>query len=168
MESSSGVVETPVGPLYVRADAGALMMLSFVDGDPRDLPRGGAHGPSRTIVDAVERQLHEYFAGRRTAFDVPVHLKGAPFQLRVWRALLAIPYGETTTYGQVAKLVGEPDAARAVGAANASNPIVIIVPCHRVIGVNGRLVGYGGGLHRKRILLDLESGKPALNLASHS
>lgn len=167
IDSASSIVETPVGPLYARADAGALTMLSFVDGDPRDLTLGGAHGPSRIIVDAVEVQLREYFAGRRTAFDVPMNLKGAPFQQRVWQALLAIPYGVTATYGQVAKHVGEPDGARAVGVANASNPIVIIVPCHRVIGINGRLVGYGGGLHRKRILLDLEIGRAALNLASH-
>jgi methylated-DNA-[protein]-cysteine S-methyltransferase len=168
LDSASSVFETPVGWLYARADAGALTMLSFVADDPRELPLGGAHESSRIIVDAVERQLREYFDGRRTAFDVPMNLKGAPFQQRVWQALLAIPFGKTATYGQVAKHVGEPDAARAVGAANASNPVVIIVPCHRVIGINGRLVGYGGGLRRKRVLLDLESGRTALNFASHS
>ncbi|HEY5093493.1 MAG TPA: methylated-DNA--[protein]-cysteine S-methyltransferase [Candidatus Eremiobacteraceae bacterium] len=161
--SASAIFHTPVGPLFVRADAGALTELSFVD---RAMSASGAeHEESRAVVNAVERQMSEFFAGLRTAFDVPIKLIGSPFHVRVWEALRAIPYGATVSYGQLAKQLGDPDGARAVGSANGANPIVIIVPCHRVIGANGSLVGYGGGLHRKRVLLDLESGRTALDLA---
>jgi methylated-DNA-[protein]-cysteine S-methyltransferase len=164
-ERATSVFDTPVGPLFARANAGVLTTLSFVDGESHHLRRDGSDARSRAVIEAVERQIGEYFAGRRTAFDVPLDLQGPPFHLRVWEALLAIPFGATETYGRVAKSIGDPDAARAVGAANGANPIVIIVPCHRVIGINGRLVGYGGGLRRKRILLDLECGIPALDFA---
>ena len=118
------------------------------------------------MIDAVRAQLHEYFAARRTEFDVPLKLIGPPFHIRVWEALRAIPYGKTMAYGELAAKLGDHGAARAVGAANAANPIVIIVPCHRVIGADGTLVGFGGGLQRKRLLLDLESGKTALDLVA--
>jgi methylated-DNA-[protein]-cysteine S-methyltransferase len=166
--SAASVFDTPVGPLYARADAGALTVLSFVGRTARRIPNDGGDASSREVLGAVERQIGEYFSGGRRAFDVPLDLKGPPFHVQVWEALLSIPFGATATYGQVANSVGAPDAARAVGAANHANPIVIIVPCHRVIGANGRLVGYGGGLRRKRILLDLECGTPALDFAAHA
>jgi methylated-DNA-[protein]-cysteine S-methyltransferase len=104
----------------------------------------------------VERQLREYFQGKRTAFDLRLHPKGTPFQKAIWKALLDIPYGQTRSYGDIAKAAGRPKAVRAVGLANGRNPLPIIVPCHRVIGANGRLVGYGGGLPVKQALLDRE------------
>lgn len=163
--SAANVFHTPVGPLYVRADAGALTELSFIDRAKQISSAGAEHEISRVVVDAVERQINEYFAGRRTTFDIPIKLIGSPFYIRVWEALRAIPCGATMSYGQLAAQVGDPDGARAVGSANGANPIVIIVPCHRVIGANGSLVGYGGGLLRKRILLDLECGRTTLDLA---
>jgi methylated-DNA-[protein]-cysteine S-methyltransferase len=164
-KASSAVFDSPVGQLYACADEGELVRLSFA-GSPsygEAAQRGDA--ASREIVDAAASQIREYFEGSRIAFDIPMKLMGSPFYARVWEALRAIPYGTTITYGELAKRVGEPDAARAVGAANGANPIVIIVPCHRVIGANGRLVGYGGGLQRKQFLLDHESG-PLLSYRS--
>jgi methylated-DNA-[protein]-cysteine S-methyltransferase len=113
----------------------------------------------------VSRQLAEYFAGRRTVFDVPLAISGSPFQRRVWRALQDIPYGETISYGELARRIGVPSASRAVGVANGHNPISVIVPCHRVIGADGSLTGYGGGLERKRVLLELEAGVQSLDNA---
>jgi methylated-DNA-[protein]-cysteine S-methyltransferase len=104
----------------------------------------------------VERQLREYFEGKRTAFDLHLHPKGTPFQLAVWKALMKIPYGATCSYGDIAKAIGRPQAVRAVGLANGRNPLPIVVPCHRVIGADGKLVGYGGGLTVKQALLDRE------------
>jgi methylated-DNA-[protein]-cysteine S-methyltransferase len=105
----------------------------------------------------VRRQLSEYFDGERDEFDVPLAMTGTPFQRRVWQALQRIPYGETTTYGELARRLGRPSASRAVGLANGRNPIAVIVPCHRVIGSDGSLTGYGGGVERKRLLLELEA-----------
>jgi methylated-DNA-[protein]-cysteine S-methyltransferase len=122
----------------------------------------GAMGPkpdwrlSAAPFRTVERQVREYFQGKRTVFDLRLHLKGTPFQKEVWKALSEIPYGETRTYGDIAKAVGRPAAVRAVGLANARNPLPIVVPCHRVIGAGGKLVGYGGGLPVKQALLDRE------------
>ncbi|HYM67200.1 MAG TPA: methylated-DNA--[protein]-cysteine S-methyltransferase, partial [Patescibacteria group bacterium] len=115
-------------------------------------------------------QLGEYFAGRRTDFDVPLEMEGTPFQLRVWEALREIGYGETISYGELARRIGNPSASRAVGMANGCNPIAVIVPCHRVIGANGTLTGYGGGVERKRLLLDLEARAtaPQLSMADGS
>jgi methylated-DNA-[protein]-cysteine S-methyltransferase len=110
----------------------------------------------------VKQQLEEYFAGERTTFDVKLAAEGAPFEREVWHALEAIPYGETVSYGEIARRVGQPTASRAVGTANGRNPISVIVPCHRVIGANGSLTGYGGGLERKRLLLELERGQGRL------
>jgi methylated-DNA-[protein]-cysteine S-methyltransferase len=107
---------------------------------------------------AIVAQLTEYFDGGRSRFDIRLALHGNPFQLRVWEALCEIPFGETTSYGALARRIGHPDAARAVGVANGQNPVAVIVPCHRVIGADGSLVGYGGGLERKRPLLELERG----------
>jgi methylated-DNA-[protein]-cysteine S-methyltransferase len=110
----------------------------------------------------VARQLEQYFDGERTTFDIPLRMQGGPFEREVWAELLRIPYGETASYGEIARRVGKPHASRAVGAANGRNPIAIIVPCHRVIGSDGALTGYGGGLERKRALLDLEAGVASL------
>ena len=159
MSKETAIFDSPVGPLLARVDGRKLIELSF--------SRNRAEAGSSEVVDDVLRdtiaQLGEYFKGRRRAFDLPLELRGPGFNRRVWTALCDIPYGQTISYGQLAKNVGDPDAARAVGSANGANPIAIIVPCHRVIGADGSLVGYGGGLKRKQTLLDLESGK--LNLA---
>jgi methylated-DNA-[protein]-cysteine S-methyltransferase len=111
-------------------------------------------------------QLDEYFAGARHEFDIELDLRGSAFQRAVWDALLEIPYGETRSYGEIARRIGRPDRARAVGAANGSNPVSIVVPCHRVIGADGSLTGYGGGLERKRWLLEHEAGVAQLALAT--
>ena len=110
------------------------------------------------LIDLARLQLNEYFAGKRSRFEVPLDLRGTPFQEKVWRALLDIPYGETRTYAQIAAQIGSPSAVRAVGAANGANPVAIIVPCHRVVATGGGLGGYGGGLEIKKRLLALESG----------
>ena len=152
---SSCVIDSPVGPLRLRADGEDLVGLAF---DDRGLACGGEAG----VFADTARQLREYFRGERQAFDLRLRFdRGSEFEQRVWQALLEIPYGATTTYGEVAASLGEPGAARAVGAANGRNPIAIIVPCHRVIGAGGRLTGYGGGLPRKRALLALEGAAAA-------
>ena len=144
-------IDTPLGPLVaVAAGDGGLRSLAF-DDEERP-PRAPAPG----VLADTRRQLSEYFAGERTTFELPLSAGGTPFQQRVWRALAAIPYGETVSYGELAATIGAPHAARAVGLANGRNPIPIVVPCHRVIGADGRLTGYGGGLERKWALLELE------------
>jgi methylated-DNA-[protein]-cysteine S-methyltransferase len=150
---------TPIGELMLTADDdGALTAVNLPDRHP---DAAGWERDDELLADA-RRQLTEYFAGERTTFDLPLRPAGAPFQLRVWEALLRIPYGETASYGEIAREVGHPTASRAVGAANGRNPIAIVVPCHRVIGSNGSLTGYAGGLECKRALLDLEVGRAAL------
>lgn len=121
-------------------------------------PTVGRHNPHNLFLREATRQLRAYFAGDLREFDLPLDLRGTDFQLRVWRQLLKIPYGETRSYSQVAHAIHAPTAVRAVGAANGANPISIVVPCHRVIGSSGKLVGYGGGLPMKRRLLELERG----------
>lgn len=149
------VVDSPVGPLALVALDGTLAGL-YMDLQ-RHRPPAEMFGDSDSTPFAeVIRQLEEYFAGQRTAFDLPMNLVGTPFQRTVWSALQEIPYGETWSYGQLAEQIGRPGAARAVGLANGRNPIGIIVPCHRVVGATGDLTGYGGGLERKRHLLDFE------------
>ena len=147
-------MSSPIGPLtLVRAD-GALVRLAM--SPPAGLEPDGLGERSDEGFDDAFRQLGEYFAGERTAFDLPLRPIGSDFELAVWHQLTRIPYGETRSYGYVAKAVGEPGGAQAVGAANGRNPLAIVVPCHRVIGADGSLVGFGGGLPRKRFLLDLE------------
>ncbi|MGK5110987.1 MULTISPECIES: methylated-DNA--[protein]-cysteine S-methyltransferase [unclassified Geodermatophilus] len=154
MSRTHTVVPSPIGPLTVVREGGDLVRLAmsppglFVDAELGERTDEG-------FADVV-RQLGEYFAGGRTAFDLPLRPLGSPFELAVWEQLTRIPYGETRSYGFVAKAVGEPGGAQAVGAANGRNPLAIVVPCHRVIGADGTLVGFGGGLPRKRFLLDLE------------
>jgi methylated-DNA-[protein]-cysteine S-methyltransferase len=148
------IIDSPIGPLTLAGRDETLTHLLMDD---------HAHAPDRagwrrddTAFGAAVEQLAAYFAGGRTVFDVDLELAGTDFQRRVWAALQTIPYGETRSYGQLAQQVGAPSASRAVGLANGRNPISIIVPCHRVIGANGSLTGYGGGIDRKRTLLDLE------------
>jgi methylated-DNA-[protein]-cysteine S-methyltransferase len=155
-------IDSPIGELLLLGDGHALRGLYMQEGRKpvRIAPRWER---SEAPFAEVEEQLREYFAGERTTFeDLPLALDGAPFERRVWGALQGIPYGETVSYGEIAKRVGQPGAARAVGLANGRNPIAVIVPCHRVIGANGTLVGYGGGLERKRLLLELEQGQGRL------
>ncbi|OBI07700.1 cysteine methyltransferase [Mycolicibacter heraklionensis] len=148
------IIDSPIGPLTLAGHDGKLSHLLMLD---------HSHAPSRvgwirddTAFPEVAEQLAAYFAGELTEFDVTLEMAGTEFQRRVWTALLTIPYGQTRSYGQLASQVGSPSASRAVGLANGRNPISIIVPCHRVIGSNGSLTGYGGGIDRKRTLLDLE------------
>jgi len=147
-------IPSPLGPLCVVTDGRSVVELEFDCGkaDSADVPAAAAR-----LLDRAAAQVAEYFAGRRTAFDLPLAPRGTPFQQDVWRALLAIPYGHTASYRDVARSVGRPAAVRAVGAANGRNPIAIVVPCHRVIGADGTLTGYAGGLKRKQALLALEA-----------
>jgi methylated-DNA-[protein]-cysteine S-methyltransferase len=149
------IVESPVGPLTLCGDGEVLTGLSMHDQRHAPVLDADLKHDESAFPDVV-KQLDAYFAGELTDFDVSLRLKGTAFQRRVWSALTEIPYGETRSYGELAKRIGEPAAFRAVGLANGRNPVAIIVPCHRVIGSSGALVGYGGGLDRKRLLLDLE------------
>lgn len=151
-------IETPIGPLHVAFDEeGRLAELSFRCPLPvASSPGSDAPAEMPGQLATVNRQLREYFSGKRRAFDFPLAPKGTPFQLAVWNALLDIPYGDTITYAELARRIDRPSAVRAVGAANGANPIPVIIPCHRVIGSNGTLTGYGGGIERKQWLLALE------------
>jgi methylated-DNA-[protein]-cysteine S-methyltransferase len=145
------VFESPVGPLTIRVnDEGALEEIRF--------GVWPGHNPSTQVID----QLNEYFAGHRRDFDLPLAPRGTEFQLAVWNELQRIAYGDTISYSELARRIARPNAVRAVGAANGANPIPIIIPCHRVIGANGTLTGYGGGLHIKRALLALEQRQQKL------
>lgn len=150
-------VDTPIGELTLVATEHGIRGIYMEAHDPA--PDESLFGPrdDARLADAA-RQLDEYFGGTRTAFDVPLDPRGTPFQLRVWEALRAIPYGETRSYGWIAAEIGQPTAVRAVGLANSRNPLSIVVPCHRVVDATGKLTGYAGGLERKRTLLDLEAG----------
>lgn len=148
MKQVTGTFATPLGTLSATLDEhGRLWELLFVEQRASATPKE---------LDPVRKQLESYFAGRRVGFDLDLAERGTPFQCDVWRALVAIPYGETTTYAELARRIGRPKAVRAVGAANGANPWAIVVPCHRVIGADGTLTGYAGGLERKRELLALE------------
>jgi methylated-DNA-[protein]-cysteine S-methyltransferase len=158
------IVASPIGPLTLVAVGGALAGM-YMDQHRHLPPAGrlgepitpGAEPPSDGPLAETARQLAEYFAGQRTDFDLPLELEGTGFQQRVWAGLRDIGYGETISYGELGRRIGAPpSASRAVGLANGKNPVSIIVPCHRVIGADGSLTGYGGGLPRKRFLLDLE------------
>jgi methylated-DNA-[protein]-cysteine S-methyltransferase len=160
------VVDSPLGPILLGADpAGRLTQLHIGTGADRgeadhaedSADAGGAGGRAARVLDDAAAQLGEYFEGRLTTFDLPLAMKGSPFQHEVWTELQKIPFGATVSYGQLAARLGRPGSARAVGHANGRNPIPVIVPCHRVIGSTGHLTGYGGGLRAKRLLLDLET-----------
>lgn len=142
-------IHTPVGVMSLLSDGKAITGLHFGE-------MAGEPGADIPLHRAAEKQLREYFALERRRFDLPLRADGTPFQMAVWQALEDIPYGETRSYGEIAAAVGNPKAGRAVGMANNRNPISIIVPCHRVIGSTGKLVGYGGGLEKKVFLLELE------------
>jgi methylated-DNA-[protein]-cysteine S-methyltransferase len=144
------VMETPVGPLTLASNEDSLTSLKF----GTEIPPDGLvdNSANQRFID----QLSEYFDGNRTAFDFPLEVDGTPFQMAVWRALLRIPYGQTRSYGDIAKEIGKPGAARAVGMANHENPIAVVIPCHRVVGQNGSLTGYAGGLDLKKKLLSIE------------
>ena len=159
-----GIVDSPVGPITLVRDGDALVGC-YMDRQ-RHRPEDDGFGPRDDAAFAdVAAQLQEYFAGERHEFDIVLSFAGGtPFQQQVWRALCDIPYGETISYGELAARIGQPTASRAVGLANGRNPLGIIVPCHRVVGANGSLTGYGGGLERKQVLLDLERGHAQLSL----
>ena len=151
------LVSTPVGELKLVASERGLAGILWKNDDPhgsRFLPQ--TRDEAHPILIEAERQLREYFAGERRSFSLPLDFVGTEFQKKVWNALVAIPFGETRSYGEIARQIGHPQAVRAVGAANGRNPISIVAPCHRVIGANGKLTGFAGGLEVKAFLLDLE------------
>jgi methylated-DNA-[protein]-cysteine S-methyltransferase len=153
------VVPSPIDDLLLTSEGGVLTRLHMT-------PHTGRHGvqddwvrgDDEQVLAEARRQLDAYFAGRLSAFDLPLDPAGTAFQVQVWHQLTRIPYGRTISYGELARRIANPSASRAVGLANGRNPIAVIVPCHRVIGADGSLTGYGGGLERKRTLLDLERG----------
>ena len=152
--------DSPIQPLLLTSDGTALTGLFMVE--HKHGPEIGAdwtENPDAAPFAETKRQLTEYFAGTRRDFDLPLLPQGTEFQRKVWQELRTIPYGGTLSYGELARQIGSPGASRAVGLANGRNPISIIVPCHRVVGANGKLTGYGGGLPRKAALLELETGK---------
>jgi len=158
-------METPIGVLHIVATPKGVAQLDFVSakrgrakGARKEATRGAKQ--ARAHIAKAIRQIREYFSGRRTEFDLPLDLHGTPNQQMVWQGLLEIPFGETLSYGELAGRIGSPGAARAVGTACGRNPVPVIVPCHRVIGSTGGLHGYGGGLWRKRLLLELEGVLP--------
>jgi len=153
---------SPIGELLLTGDAESITGIHMLD-EPFRAPDGWVR--DRAAFAAAAEQLEAYFDGRLTDFDLPLAPQGSPFQREVWEALLEIPFGRTAGYGEIAARLGRPSAARAVGAANGRNPIAIVIPCHRVIGSAGSLTGYGGGLERKRWLLDLEAGRAQLGAA---
>jgi methylated-DNA-[protein]-cysteine S-methyltransferase len=155
-------VDSPVGTLTLVAVDDALSGLYMEQQRHRPPQESFGERDDAPVFDETRRQLRAYFDGALTRFDLPLHFVGTPFQQRVWRALQDIPHGTTITYGQLADRIGSPAASRAVGLANGRNPVGIVVPCHRVVGSNGSLTGYGGGLERKRHLLDFERGALAM------
>lgn len=154
--------ESPLGCVIVAVQDDRLAGIWFEGQKHFDGPCAGWRTGSHPVLDASVAQLHEYFGGSRTAFELPMLLAGTPFQQRVWQALLDIPFAGLATYGDIAARIGAGKGVRAVGAAVGRNPISVMVPCHRVIGANGKLTGYAGGLDRKRYLLDLEQTRDAL------
>ncbi len=151
-------VPSPVGNLLLAADDAGLRYIGFPEGKGHVTPGEGWHAACDGVIEQTARQLAEYFAGTRREFDLPLAPHGTPFQLDVLAALQTIPYGATRSYTDIARQISRPAAVRAVGAANGRNPLPIVVPCHRVIGTSGKLVGFGGGLRTKQRLLDLEGG----------
>lgn len=156
----SKIIETALGPIRLSAIAKGLTEVEFIGNSPasHDIPaEADIQGKeAAAVLKQAEIQLKEYFEGRRKDFDLPLAARGTEFQMRVWKELQKIPYGETRTYGEIAEAIGRPKAARAIGGANNRNPLSIIVPCHRVVGKNGDLVGYASGLDLKEKLLKLE------------
>jgi methylated-DNA-[protein]-cysteine S-methyltransferase len=149
-------LDSPIGSLFLTSNGEAITELFMEKHTGGPKPIGDWRRDDSLFREAAD-QLQAYFAGELTEFDLPLATGGAPFQQRVWAELRNIPYGSTISYGELARQVGNPKASRAVGAANGSNPISVIIPCHRVIGSNGKLTGYGGGIERKKYLLEFEA-----------
>jgi methylated-DNA-[protein]-cysteine S-methyltransferase len=162
------VAQTAIGELLLVSDGHSLVTIDFDLHGRHAVRIGGDWLADPTPLAGVVAQLRAYFAGELTVFDLPVALAGTGFQRQVWELLADIPYGHTTSYGELAARLGRPSASRAVGMANGRNPVPIVLPCHRVIGASGALTGYGGGLDRKRLLLDLEQGAGRLPLSPAS
>jgi methylated-DNA-[protein]-cysteine S-methyltransferase len=161
MSLISKTIDSPVGKLKLVASEKGLVAILWENDDPERIRLSGlVEGDTDRVLVQAEQQLSEYFSGKRRNFTVPLDLRGTPFQTNVWEALLAIPFGETRSYGELARQLGNPQAARAVGAATGKNPVSIVVPCHRLIGASGRLTGFAGGLDAKMRLLALEQRKP--------
>ena len=162
MKQFTKTMASPVGVLTLIASDSGLSAVLWENDDPKRVRVGELHAaPGHPILVQAENELQAYFAGERTSFNVPLDAAGTEFQKKAWTALLTIPYGETRSYGELARQIGNPKAARAVGAANGRNPISIIVPCHRAIASDGALTGFAGGLDAKRHLLALEArGRP--------
>ena len=161
-------IASPYGKLKLVASDKGLAAVLWEKDDPRRVRLGTPkHDPENKFLKQTETQLKAYFEGKLKKFTVPLDFKGTDFQKSVWAALLTIPFGETRSYGEIARQIGRPDASRAVGAANGRNPISIITPCHRVLGSNGRLTGFAGGLEAKDHLLQHEGRDPTLGLAAH-
>jgi methylated-DNA-[protein]-cysteine S-methyltransferase len=168
MATHTEIVDSPIGPLALTADEAGLIEVEFCSVTRRDKASArwrtartdppSNEGKAATIVAAARSQLADYFAGRRRRFELPLNPRGTAFQQAVWSSLAAIPFGATVSYGELARRLGKPTAARAVGAANGQNPLAIILPCHRVVGADGSLTGYAGGLEIKRKLLEHEAG----------
>jgi methylated-DNA-[protein]-cysteine S-methyltransferase len=164
MTCSCKTIVSPVGPLKLVASRKGLAAILWPDDDPRRVRLGPlVEDPDHPVLVETERQLAAYFAGKRRTFTVPLDFNGTAFQKSVWTALLTIPFGETRSYGEIARQIGRPTASRAVGAANGKNPISIIAPCHRVIGSTGELTGFAGGLATKAHLLRLEGAQAKPN-----
>lgn len=160
MKYTYKTISSPLGWLKLVASEKGLAAILWENDDPRRIHLELTHEDNKhPVLLQAETQLSEYFAGKRKSFSLALDFKGTDFQMKVWRALLEIPFGETRSYGQLAKQLGNPKAGRAVGAANGRNPIAIIAPCHRVIGASGRLTGFAGGLEAKARLLSLEGRK---------
>ncbi len=167
MSLSRLVLPSPVGDLTLVASDRGLVAVLWPDDDPRRV-RLGEQGGGRDhpVLREAAAQLEGYFAGERRSFDLPLNMRGTDFQRMVWAALIAIPFGETRSYGEIARVIGQPTASRAVGAANGRNPLSIIAPCHRVVGGNGALTGFAGGIETKRWLIDFERGGGSANPAA--
>ncbi|MGY0561650.1 methylated-DNA--[protein]-cysteine S-methyltransferase [Luteimonas sp. A277] len=153
-------IESPIGPLLLAASDAGMHTIEFRDARHPVKRDASWHEGDHPLLQRAQQQLREYFAGARRSFDLPLAPQGTPFQRKVWQTLETIGYGETLSYGQLAARLGSPSASRAVGAANGRNPLPIVVPCHRVIGASGALIGFGGGLPTKQFLLELEGVLP--------
>lgn len=163
MSLSYKEIDSPVGKLKLVASAKGLVAVLWHNDRPKRVPLGEmVEEPGQKVLVETEKQLTEYFAGERREFELPLDMRGTQFQKDVWDALVGIPFGETRSYGDLARQLGNPAASRAVGAANGKNPISIVVPCHRVIGSSGKLTGFAGGMDVKALLLAMERGEKAL------
>ncbi len=164
-ELTSRTMPSPIGPLTLVASTDGLCAISWPD-QPTSRDAEACAGGAHPVLDAAAEQLQEYFAGERVDFDLPLDLNGTDFQVTAWRALADVPFGQTSTYGAQAERIGRPKAVRAIGAANGQNPVPIVLPCHRIVGKDGSLTGFAGGLDIKRFLLDHEARVSGLPTAS--